>query len=346
MIEIQTKKHPVKISVIIPVYNTERYLRRCLASVLENSYKNLEVICVNDGSTDNSLQILYSIAASDSRLRIIDKSNEGVSIARNVSLEAATGDFIAFIDSDDWIHPQYFEILLDVQKRVSADIVVCDYLMTSDVTAYNKSTQTDYTVYTSPYEAARISSVIRPVWGRIYSKACVQSAFFRRELAYGEDADFNHQVFFSSHDIKIAHVREKLYMYYQRESSLSHAPSSSDRAGLSKVYLSYAEDEKLPKQLIELYLTKAYKEALSYRYSKTSSSSYKEDKIACRQLISKCRIIQEKRKYVSQKQWLVLELMFNFPILYRLFRLINDPTLIRWEKEQRRKKDENDVVKQ
>ena len=134
-------------------------------------------------------------------------------------------------------------------------------------------------------------------------------------------------------------------MYYQRKSSLSHAPSSSDRAGLSKVYLSYAEDEKLPEQLIELYLTKAYKEALSYRYSKTFSSSYKEDKIACQQLISKCRTIQKKRKCIPNKQWLILELMFHFPILYRAFQLINDPTLLRWEKDQRRKKKETDVVK-
>lgn len=341
-----TKNHPVKISVIIPVYNTEQYLKRCLTSILNNSYDNLEIICINDGSTDNSLQILYSIAASDSRVRIIDKSNEGVSVARNIGLEAATGEFIAFIDSGDWIHPQYFELLLDVQRKTDADIVVCDFLMASDATTDNKSAQMDYTVYSSPYEAARISSVIRPAWGRIYSKECVQSAFFRRELTYGEDADFNHQVFFSSPNIKIAHVSEKLYMYYQRESSLSHAPSSSDRAGLSKVYLSYAEDEKLPEQLIELYLTKAYKEALSYRYSKTFSPSYKEDKKACQQLISECRRIQEKRKSISNKQWLILETMFHFPILYRVFQLINDPTLIQWEKDLRRKKKETDVVKQ
>lgn len=97
-----------KISVIIPVYNTERYLPRCLDSVLSNTYDNLEVICINDGSTDNSINILDNYKVSDERVVVINQKNSGVSAARNAGINVATGEYIAFIDSDDWVHPQNF----------------------------------------------------------------------------------------------------------------------------------------------------------------------------------------------------------------------------------------------
>ena len=90
-----------KISVIIPVYNTERYLPRCLDSVLSNTYDNLEVICINDGSTDNSINILDNYKVSDERVVVINQKNSGVSAARNAGINVATGEYIAFIDSDD-----------------------------------------------------------------------------------------------------------------------------------------------------------------------------------------------------------------------------------------------------
>ncbi|MBR4026832.1 MAG: glycosyltransferase [Lachnospiraceae bacterium] len=91
----------MKISIIIPVYNTAQYLHKCLSSVLGQTYKNIEVICINDGSTDNSGIILDEFAKQDDRVEVIHKKNEGVSIARNVGLELATGDWIGFVDSDD-----------------------------------------------------------------------------------------------------------------------------------------------------------------------------------------------------------------------------------------------------
>lgn len=109
------------ISVIIPVYNTEAYLERCLVSVLSNTYRDLEVICINDGSTDGSLEILNAFARQDERVTVIDKKNGGLSAARNDGLRRATGEWIAFIDSDDWIHPRYFETFLSVAPDRSVD---------------------------------------------------------------------------------------------------------------------------------------------------------------------------------------------------------------------------------
>ena len=100
------------LSVIIPVYNTEAYLKRCLDSVLGQTYKNIEVICVNDGSTDNSLQILKDYEKKDKRVLVIDKENGGVVSARKAGIKAASGEYCTYVDSDDWIEPNMYESIL------------------------------------------------------------------------------------------------------------------------------------------------------------------------------------------------------------------------------------------
>lgn len=109
------------VSVIIPIYNTARYLPRCLESIRNSDYKNLEIICINDGSTDNCLEILQEYKNKDNRILVIDVPNGGVSKARNIGLDYATGDYICFIDSDDWIHRQFFSALLFFSELVHAD---------------------------------------------------------------------------------------------------------------------------------------------------------------------------------------------------------------------------------
>lgn len=99
------------LSIIIPVYNSEKYLEECLNSVLNQTLKDIEIICVNDGSTDNSLKILENIAAQDLRVRIINQENKGQGNARNAGLEAANGDYVGFVDSDDFISPDFYEKL-------------------------------------------------------------------------------------------------------------------------------------------------------------------------------------------------------------------------------------------
>jgi len=113
--------HSVKISVIIPVFNSENYLADCLESVMNNTFKDIEMICVNDGSTDHSLNILKEFAEKDSRISIINKENGGASMARNAGLEAAVGEYILFIDSDDYIHERTLEYLYCEVKKNNLD---------------------------------------------------------------------------------------------------------------------------------------------------------------------------------------------------------------------------------
>lgn len=115
------------ISVIIPVYNVEKYLRRCLDSVLNQTFADWEAICVNDGSPDNSAAILDEYAARDSRFKIVTKENGGLSDARNAGMRIASGDFILYLDSDDFIHPQTMEIAYFLATRDGSDIVSFTY---------------------------------------------------------------------------------------------------------------------------------------------------------------------------------------------------------------------------
>ena len=115
------------ISIVIPVYNMEKYLKRCLNSIEKQTYKNIEIILVNDGSRDSSLQICKEYQKIDARIKIIDKTNEGVSVARNVGIEAATGKFIAFVDPDDWIEPNMYESMHKTIENYKCNIAFCNY---------------------------------------------------------------------------------------------------------------------------------------------------------------------------------------------------------------------------
>lgn len=122
----------IKISIIIPIYNTSKFLEKCIRSIMEQNFKEIEIICVNDGSKDNSLEILNKLAKEDSRIMVIDKKNEGVSKARNVALEKAQGKYCLNVDSDDWIEQGYLKALYERAEKDNLDItisnIIFDYL--------------------------------------------------------------------------------------------------------------------------------------------------------------------------------------------------------------------------
>lgn len=116
------------ISIVVPVYNAEKYLKRCLESIINQTYKSIEIICVNDGSTDNSLKILREYESIDSRIIVIDKTNQGVSKARNEALKQSKGAYITFVDSDDWIELDMIETLYNTLIEKNVDVVRGNYI--------------------------------------------------------------------------------------------------------------------------------------------------------------------------------------------------------------------------
>ena len=121
-----------KVSVIIPVYNTSKYLNQCLESIQNQTFTDFEAICINDGSTDSSLEILKEFASKDDRFIIINKKNEGQGIARNLGIQQANGEYIIFIDSDDWLETEGLEKAYKKIKEDSADILIFDFYFFSD----------------------------------------------------------------------------------------------------------------------------------------------------------------------------------------------------------------------
>lgn len=125
-------KQPL-ISVIIPVYGVEKYISQCLESVINQTYKNLEIIVVNDGTKDRSADIAKEYAAKDSRIKVYDFKNGGLSVARNRGLEIATGEYISYLDSDDWLDTKMYETLLETAMKNEADMVKCGIIETNGV---------------------------------------------------------------------------------------------------------------------------------------------------------------------------------------------------------------------
>ena len=117
----------VDVSIIMPVYNAEEFLQRGIGSIMNQSFSNWELLCVDDGSTDSSAGILSSLSGNDERIKVIRQTNAGVSAARNAALESCCGEYIAFVDSDDFLHPQALEICLEAARRDSSDLVAFTY---------------------------------------------------------------------------------------------------------------------------------------------------------------------------------------------------------------------------
>lgn len=123
----------IKVTIVIPVYNVAKYLRAALRSIVNQTLQDIEIICINDGSTDESLEILNEFAQNDSRFIIINKENEGSGVARNIGISKAKGKYIAFFDADDIIKPEMYETMYNQAEELNSDIVICDYAKCNEI---------------------------------------------------------------------------------------------------------------------------------------------------------------------------------------------------------------------
>lgn len=210
-----------KISVIIPVYNVENYLKRCLDSIIGQTLKDIEIICINDGSTDSSLQILQEYAKNDSRIKIINQENKGLSVTRNNGIEIAQGEFIGFVDSDDYISDNFFEELYKSAIKNNADIAVSGIKRVSS--RYNVDMLVFKTEKTAENFKDKIVLCNVPdychVWNKIYKAPLLKDTQIRfvPDRLY-EDIPFTPQILFAAK--KIVTVPETYYYYWRGSSSI------------------------------------------------------------------------------------------------------------------------------
>lgn len=206
-----------KVSVIVPVYNVEKFLSRCLDSLIRQTLEDIEIICVNDSSTDNSLSILQYYAKRDARISVISQANQGVSVARNTGMKFATGEYIGFVDSDDWIDLNFYEKLYNAAKKEDADIACCSSIRVHDSgRKLPKVTVKKYQVITGLNEKFRVTNTPRMsyVWNKIYRRKNLlnRNIKFPVNVTCCEDVYFTIDALYSSR--KIVTVPEVLYYYW------------------------------------------------------------------------------------------------------------------------------------
>lgn len=209
------------VTVIVPVHNVEKYLPRCIDSILLQTYRNLEIILVDDGSTDESVTICDEYATKDNRIRVLHKENGGLSSARNTGLDAANGGLITFVDSDDWVAPNYIEVLYVNLIKYGADISAVSYLRVSDDFSYTPS-QTNTPKLFNPEEATAAILYQNKLDSSACSKLYRQRLFNKQRFLKGilyEDLDIIPKLYLSSKSIVWSD--SELYFYYTREYSIT-----------------------------------------------------------------------------------------------------------------------------
>ena len=218
-----------KISIIIPVYNVEPYLSRCLDSVLNQTYTNFEILCVDDGSTDNSGNICDEYAERDSRIKVFHKENGGLSTALNVGIKNFSGDYIGFADSDDWVEPQMYEVLYksltDINVHLSAVCFVRDYDTNPVVEAGIEKIpdrvlkQKEMLLYA--IRNVHYAGFGRVVWNKLYRADIIKNSgvMFDDSLRIAMDLKFVTDLLMSG-DITGIFTNKPLYHYVQRQGSL------------------------------------------------------------------------------------------------------------------------------
>lgn len=211
------------ISIIVPVYNTALYLDRCLDSLLNQSYRNIEIILVDDGSTDDSGTICDKYALQDKRIVVIHKNNRGVSVARNTGLDVAKGEYILFVDSDDYLNTDCLEKLIYFVNVEQCDVVVFDYYITYPSREIKHITP-DYILSEIAQEQSirLILQSINPFpVTKLYSRKSIGLVRFPEDIHWGEDSMFVYEVMAKAS--KICYFKEHFYHYVQSENSATRS---------------------------------------------------------------------------------------------------------------------------
>ena len=210
-----------KISVIVPVYNTEKYLHRCIDSVLAQTYKDFELLLIDDGSKDSSGAICDEYAARDSRVKVFHKENGGVSSARNAGLAIASGDWIMHLDGDDWIAPDIQERLIRKGEDTGADIVMGDFLFAysdRDILYSLPDWDNNKTASLNRY----ITSVWTCVWGGIHKRSLYEVYQLKSPQGVTYCEDFHLMARLCYHAKKVVNIHQPFYHYRQQEGSVMH----------------------------------------------------------------------------------------------------------------------------
>ncbi len=215
------------ISIIVPIYNVEKYLKKCLESIINQTYENLEIILVNDGSTDRCGEICEEFTKKDKRIKVIHKENGGLSDARNVGIKNAMGSFIGFVDSDDYIHETMYEMLYHDLKKYDGDIAICEFQDVDEngkgLEVFKKSNSTEGVEILNKIDALHLliegRCIQSAAWNKLYKIELFKNIEFPKGRVI-EDRATMYKIFDKVN--KIINNKKVCYYYVQRKNSIMH----------------------------------------------------------------------------------------------------------------------------
>ena len=238
-----------KVSILVPIYNVEKYLRECLDSLIKQTLKDIEIICINDGSTDASLKILRDFERKDNRIKVIDKENSGYGASMNMGLRQATGEYIGIVESDDFVKKEMYEDLYNLAIKNNADLVKSDFIL---YTAKNKLKRK-----AGLFDINKINRVlsIKDYLRLLKKQPCIWSAIYKKDFLDKNNIDFLETPGASFQDTSFCfktcvlaqrmYLTNKAYLYYRQDNA------SSSVHNKSKVFLICQEYEEITKFLNE-----------------------------------------------------------------------------------------------
>ncbi|NTP99154.1 glycosyltransferase [Enterococcus faecium] len=263
------------VSIIIPVYNIEKFIAKCLESLVSQTYKNIEIIIVNDGSTDKSPSICRSYAAKDNRIKLINQKNQGLSGARNTGIQHITGDLVLFVDGDDWLDDNCCEVLVKEQKENNSDLIIFPYVREYRDKSYKRKLFTKDVLTFSDYEYKEFYrrlvgpveeelknpseiDIYSTVWGKLYKKDLLENKFVDTKKIGTEDLLFNIMNLINARRVKYT---SSTYYHYNKTNDISLTKKFNIQSYERKKQL-IAEIENF---LIRNDIDKKYQEALKNR---------------------------------------------------------------------------------
>ncbi len=252
------------ISVVVPVYKVEKYLNLCVDSILNQSYTNLEIILVDDGSPDNCPAICDAYAEKDPRIKVIHKENGGLSDARNAGIEVATGKYLGFVDSDDYIAPDMYEKLYSIITENSCDMAICQaaVVQENEKATYEDSDEV-YVFESNEALYQMISKKLFTVntWNKLYKRELFDKIRFPKGMLYEDLATTYKLILLSG---KVAYSPMKKYAYLQRQGSIMNLTGykvKTDKIKIVEEMLSRLKDQELQAGMLRYILNDIYKMA-------------------------------------------------------------------------------------
>lgn len=300
-----------KVSIVIPVYNIQNYIRDCLVSVINQTYKNIEIIIVNDGSTDDSRNICLEFKDKDRRIKLFDKKNGGLSDARNYGIKKSTGDMIFLLDGDDIISDECIEKLVKTYETQKVDIVTSKYTKIKTTIRPFNNIKSDCHLYSKEEALKELlyqSGCTTSAWGKLYARRLFSDISYPKGKLH-EDLPVTYKLFYKAD--KIAMLDDELYGYRIRPGSITNTKYSKARA----VSMDFAEEEtkfisRYMPQIIKAAYNREFMESIYTVIAIGNEKIYKKEKERASAIIKKYRwtVILDKDSTKTTRRFAILSI--------------------------------------